>query len=377
MSHSAEKSQRQANPFLILVADDDPVMRQSVTDLLRLSGYQVLAAENGAIAWRILQEHTPDLIIADIAMPEMDGYMLYDAVRADPRWSLVPFIFLTARGEKKDVRYGYSLGADHYVTKPFAPDDLLSVVDALLKRMRVVQTAIEADIENTKRRLTDTFGLKLRTPLAAVYGFVSLLQDDLEKLTDEQVKDMLGHIGTGTKRLSDSVNDLLLLLQIDSGTVAVEIERFSQPVDMARIVNDTIQRFSQRAAERQIELESDVVEALPTRGVDSYLADMLVRLVDNAIKFSHPEGGLILISGSRQDDAVHIAIQDSGIGILPDKQKGLFQRFEHIEGKWAEQQDTGLGLVIAMDLAQLHGGTIEVESQENVGSTFTLILPAI
>ena len=377
MYRDADKTQGQANPPMILVADDDPVMRQSVADLLRISGYQVLAAENGAIAWHILQDQTPDLIIADIAMPEMDGYELYDAVRTDPKWSLVPFIFLTARGEQKDIRYGYKLGADHYVTKPFEPEDLLTVIEARLKRMRTVQTAVKSNIESTKRRLANTFSHELRTPLTAIYGFVSLLQDDLERLTDEQVRDMLGHIEVGTKRLSHLTNDLLLLLQIDSGTVTIEIGRFSQPVDMMPLINDIVQQVSRRAQERHVEVESKITEALFVNGVDSYLADVLMRLVDNAIKFSQQEGGHVLITGSRQDNTIRIAVEDRGRGIPPAKQKHLFQRFEQIDRERMEQQGTGLGLVIAMNLAQLHGGTIEVESQENTGSIFTLILPAI
>lgn len=362
---------------LLLVADDDPGVRHGVADLLKFSGYQVLTAENGAIAWQILQKHMPDLIIADIAMPEMDGYELYDAVRSDPKWSLVPFIFLTARGEQKDIRYGYSLGADHYVTKPFEPEDLLAVVDARLKRMRIVQTAVESNAESMKRRLATTFSHELRTPLTAIYGFVSLLQDELEELTDEQVKEMLGHIEFGTQRLSRLTENLLMLLQIDSGAVAIEVERFSQPIDIGQVVNQAVRSLSSKAQERNIEVETRIAEALVVKGISPYLTDAITRLVDNALKFSRRVNGRILVTVYRQDDTVRIAVEDNGVGIPPDKQKQLFQCFEQIDRERLEQQGIGLGLAIAMSLAQLHGGTIEIESQEDVGSTFTLILPAL
>ncbi|MBN1427528.1 MAG: hybrid sensor histidine kinase/response regulator [Anaerolineae bacterium] len=367
-----------ANPDVpvILIADDDPVMLQSVADLLRLAGYRILTATNGAVAWQVLQDQTPDLIIADITMPVMDGYQLYDAVRGDPQWSLVPFMFLTARGEEKDIRYGYRLGADHYVTKPFEPDDLLAVVEARLKRMQIIRSAVSSNIEDVKRRLVNTFSHELRTPLTSIYGFVSLLQSDLEELADDQVREMLDHIEIGARRLSRLTEDLLLMIQIDSGAVKAEIERFGRPVNMKPIINDVAARLSDQARERHTEIDVRVDEALPTQGISSRLADIVTRLVDNAIKFSRPDGEPILITGSRRDDTIYVAVEDRGIGIPSNRQQQLFQRFEQINREKTEQQGTGVGLVIALELARLHGGTIEARSREGIGSSFTLVLPA-
>jgi signal transduction histidine kinase len=361
---------------VILVADDDLVMQQSVADLLRISGYQVLTAANGALALQVLQSQTPDLIIADIAMPEMDGYELYDAVRSNPEWNLLPFIFLSARGEQKDIRYGYRLGADHYLTKPFEPEDLLAIVQAHLSRMNTVRATVTSNIDTMKRRLLNTFSHELRTPLTAIYGFVGLLQDDLDALSDDQVKEMLGHIENGAKRLNHLVEDMLLLLQIDSGAVKIEMARFSQPVDVGQVINNVVLNLGSQADYRHVEIETRIPERMTVMGIPSYLIDMLARLVDNAIKFSQPNDGGVVISANRRDDQVHIAVEDRGIGISMDQQKRLFQRFEQINRERMEQQGAGLGLVIAMGLANLHGGTIIVESQETIGSTFTLVLPA-
>jgi signal transduction histidine kinase len=172
---------------------------------------------------------------------------------------------------------------------------------------------------------------------------------------------------------------LLLLLQLDTGAVSIEIERFSKPVDMKMIVNDAAQRMSLKAQKRQVQIEIRIGDKLPVHGVLSYLVDIVTRLIDNAIKFSRPEGSPVLITGSKEDkdNTVRVAVADKGVGISPGKQKRLFRRFEQIDRETMEQQGTGLGLVIAMNLAQQHGGTIEVESEESAGSTFTLILPAI
>src|SRR5262245_12632287 len=118
----------------VLVVDDDQVILETVEDILRLSGYNTLAASNGVKALERLYASSPDLIVSDISMPDMDGYQFYEAVRANPAWTLIPFIFLSARGQRTDIRRGTRLGADAYLVKPFEPEDLLGAVEARLAR---------------------------------------------------------------------------------------------------------------------------------------------------------------------------------------------------------------------------------------------------
>src|SRR5260221_6564258 len=109
----------------ILVVEDDTALLQGLRDILELSDYHVLTARNGVEGLAVLQNRVPDLIVSDINMPRMDGYQFYGQVRARPDWVSVPFIFLTARSEKADVRHRKILGADDYITKPFEDADLL------------------------------------------------------------------------------------------------------------------------------------------------------------------------------------------------------------------------------------------------------------
>jgi DNA-binding NarL/FixJ family response regulator len=118
----------------ILVIEDEPEMRRNLTTILRLENYVTLAAENGRVGVEIAKQQKPDLVLCDVMMPELDGYGVLQALRADEATVTVPFIFLTAKGEKPDIRAGMNLGADDYLTKPVAKNDLLSAVAARLKR---------------------------------------------------------------------------------------------------------------------------------------------------------------------------------------------------------------------------------------------------
>jgi DNA-binding NarL/FixJ family response regulator len=118
----------------ILVIEDEPEMRRNITALLRYKDYQPVAAENGRLGVELARREKPDLILCDVMMPELDGYGVLRTLQADTKLASIPFIFLTARGEKEDLRSGMNLGADDYLTKPVANDDLVKAIEARLSR---------------------------------------------------------------------------------------------------------------------------------------------------------------------------------------------------------------------------------------------------
>lgn len=118
----------------ILVIEDEPEMRRNLTTILRLEKFQPIAAGNGRAGVEQARRTRPDLILCDVMMPELDGYGVLQALREDPDLVTVPFIFLTAKGEKPDIRAGMNLGADDYLTKPVAKSDLLNAITARLQR---------------------------------------------------------------------------------------------------------------------------------------------------------------------------------------------------------------------------------------------------
>jgi DNA-binding NarL/FixJ family response regulator len=124
----------------ILVIEDEPEMRRNLTTILRLEKFQPLPAGNGRDGVQLAKKEKPDLILCDVMMPELDGYGVIAALRADPETVTIPFIFLTAKGEKPDIRAGMNLGADDYLAKPVAKPDLLAAIHSRLER--AVQQAV-------------------------------------------------------------------------------------------------------------------------------------------------------------------------------------------------------------------------------------------
>lgn len=133
----------------LLVVDDEPNLLRAVAATLRLEGYDVTTARNAREALLRLVEALPDLIVSDIRMPGMDGYALARALRATPRTSLIPIVFLTAKDETADRIAGFQAGVDAYLTKPFEPDELLAVIANILARVQRTHTEIARLVSDT------------------------------------------------------------------------------------------------------------------------------------------------------------------------------------------------------------------------------------
>jgi DNA-binding response OmpR family regulator len=130
----------------VLIVDDEPDLLENIGLALEGENYRILTASNGVEALQILQSRPVDLILADIAMPDMNGYQLYERVRQNMDWISIPFIFLTARTMDSDIRYGKELGVDDYLAKPIRAADLLAVVRGKLRRAQQLAAAAPPDL---------------------------------------------------------------------------------------------------------------------------------------------------------------------------------------------------------------------------------------
>jgi len=139
----------------ILLIEDNAEVRENTSEILTLANYEVLVAENGRVGVDLAQRHKPDLIICDIMMPELDGYGVLHILSKNEQTAAIPFIFLTAKTEKADIRKGMNLGADDYLTKPFDDTDLLNAIEARLRKTAIQQKQYEATAEGLDAFIKD------------------------------------------------------------------------------------------------------------------------------------------------------------------------------------------------------------------------------
>jgi signal transduction histidine kinase len=367
----------QAPQPTILVVEDEPGILRIVTYLLEEQGYRVLQAAEGLAALALVEQQSPDLIISDIKMPGMDGFALCERVRDNPALVQTPFIFLTAREQRSDMRRGMGLGADDYLTKPFEPEELLSAVSVRLTRAAQTRAAIgqaDADLQDKIiRALTHEF----RTPLSLVMGYTELLESNGPELDEAEFTKVLQGLHTGSRRLMDLVEDFLLLSKIRAGVIGRDAgSDLAQCTSPDLVVRTAVEQYQEPAASRNVSLDVDCRSGDPTLNVrEDHLFEIASRLIDNAIKFSKRDGGLVEITTSSQDNMWLLSVHDEGTGIHKEALSWIFEAFRQVDRGRLEQQGSGIGLTIVRGLVEAYGGEVHVHSTPGQGSTFYTSLP--
>lgn len=150
----------------ILIIEDDTIMRENTAEILELAQYQVTTAPNGKLGCVLAREFKPELIICDIMMPELDGYGVLHVLSKDPKTAAIPFIFLSAKAEKSEIRKGMELGADDYLTKPFEDTELLSAIESRLRKIEVLKKEFTRDMAGVNNFLEEASSLQDLTSLS-------------------------------------------------------------------------------------------------------------------------------------------------------------------------------------------------------------------
>jgi DNA-binding NarL/FixJ family response regulator len=197
----------------ILVIDDDPKMRRQITALLATEGHQTFEGRNGREGVELARKELPDLVLCDITMPEMNGHRVLQAVREDTAIAHLPFIFLTGWGEKDDLRTGMNLGADDYLVKPVEPTDLISAVDARLRRRKQASPARGASV-------ADATPEKLAVALQLTAREAEILSWVVQGKTNPEIGVILGIQLTTVKKHLESI---FAKLGVENRTAAVTL----------------------------------------------------------------------------------------------------------------------------------------------------------
>ncbi|MBN1120084.1 MAG: response regulator [Anaerolineae bacterium] len=369
-------------PRCILMVDDDDILRAGVRDLLELSGYIVYTAADGAQALQLLEHiaQLPHLIISDIRMPGMDGYEFLDTVRARPEWLSIPFIFLSAKGEKEDVWQGRLRGADDYIIKPFEFQDLLVAIQSSLKRHEELIAVQEARLESLKSRILHILNHEFRTPLTYIVAYADLMAESPSFQHSEELRGYIDGILQGNERLTKLISNFLMLAELESGLAEKIYERRKAPIDNLNVLlKNNIEKFEEKAKAKEVTINLHTGESIPpVIGDIVYLEAALEQLLDNAVKFS-PAGKHATVSVSLESAKswVSIVICDQGPGISAEQHEQLFSPFYQIDRDKKEQGGTGAGLAIVRHIATMHGGQIILETPpQGVGCGFKFNLPA-
>ncbi len=374
---------------IILVVEERSDTRTTLCSMLGDAGYRVVGLGRGAEAFEMIQRSPFDVIITDIKLPDIDGMEILElAKELNPD---IVVIFATDYASAEAAVDAVNQGAYAYFVKPINPSEIKTTIANALKQQRLSlenkrlveslqrsnRLLFEAN-EELKRanRLKSEFLASmshgLRTPLNVIIGFSELMRDEVPGKINKEQKQCLSDILASSQHLLNLINEVLDLSKVESGKSRFHLTNIA----LAKVAESLTRTMLPILAPRQHSLDVKIEEGLPLVYADkAKVSEVLLNLLSNATKFT-PDGGKLKIEAVREDNWCQVSVTDNGIGIKEENQEQIFEPFYQLDNPLIkERSGTGLGLALAKQIIEKHGGRIWVESEYGKGSRFTFTLP--
>jgi signal transduction histidine kinase len=358
----------------ILVIDDEEWLREMIHLALKQKGFDIIEAVNGADGIEKARKELPDLILCDINMEKVDGYLTLASLRNEAPTAAIPFILMTGLADNAGMRHGMELGADDYLPKPFTTDALYAAVDARLKKAQTIRDEAERKLASLRDNISLMLPHELRTPLNGILAYGEMLATDSATLKSAEVAEMGHVIHQSGKRLERLIENFLIYAQLElvasdpKNVNALRIGQTEHPVSL--IEKHAAAQAAQVNRPQDLSLE---LADVPMPMAEEYLAKIVDELVQNAFKFSKA-GSSVRVKLDEAFNAAVLSVSDQGCGFSTEQitRIGAYMQFDR---RMQEQQGLGLGLTITKRLVGLHGGTLSIESNKDAGATITAKLP--
>ncbi len=355
----------------ILIIEDEHLILDSISEYLQLEGYECLKAISGEEGIQEANDETPDLIVCDIKMPGLNGHEVLKELRANPRTSTIPFIFLSALVKKSDLRKGMILGADDYLTKPFEPEDLLDSIKTRLEK----HSAIKKRMKTLRDSIAHALPHELQTPLVTIMGYAEMLSAKFKESSDDEAWEFTEAIHQAGVRLNRLVRNFIFYEKLQ--LMSTDSQSMASSKGVSEITPDLVIDISHKVADRfnrkddlDISVEKSVI-AVPK----TYFLILIEELLDNAYKFS-TKGTKVTLSGNNKDEYYRLIITDKGRGMTEEQLANIGAYLQFERNKY-EQQGMGLGLTISMKIVEIYGGAIKINSKYEDSTEIFVSLPLV
>ena len=366
--------------FRAMLIDDDRALTHLYSGILAQAGFETCTCNNPLEAPGLVNSFNPDVIVTDIYMPSCNGMELAALLRQDEQLVDTPILFLSSEIDIHRQMAALDLGGDDFLSKPVAPDVLVSAVRArakrarMLKRIRSELTMAKLAAESAseaKSAFLANMSHELRTPLNGILGYAQLLAAELETYPVAEVQGYPQVIMDSGWHLLEIINEILDLSRIEAG----QLDLAPEDIEIATVVAESIQAVSPLALKRNIDIAVTLPAGASIWADRKRFKQSVLNLLSNAIKYNR-ENGSVRIEASLTGQRWRLAIRDTGAGIPPESIDDLFKPFSRLRATKVGIEGTGIGLVIAKRVIEAMAGEIGVSSEPGIGSEFWFALPA-
>ena len=358
----------------ILVIDDEEWLREMIQLALRQKGFEVIEAANGADGIELARKELPDLILCDINMGKVDGYLTLSSLRNEASTVAIPFILMTGLADNAGMRHGMELGADDYLPKPFTSEGLYAAVEARLKKAQTIRDEAERKLAHLRDNISLIMPHEMRTPLNGIISNAELLAHSAATLKPEDVAEIGQEIHSSSERLARLIENILIYAQLEllatdpKNVNALRAGRIPHPRELVTSRSTAQATQASRLPDLSFELAD-----LPVPIAGEYFSKVTDELLQNAFKFSEA-GTPVCVRLAEAHNTIIFSVSDKGRGFTAEQvtRIGAYMQFDR---KLHEQQGLGLGLTIAKRLVELHGGTFSIVSDKESGTEITAKFP--
>ena len=345
----------------ILIVDDTPANGLLLVRMLTERGYKTTPVLSGKLALEAARTERPDLILLDIAMPEMNGFEVCEHLKADAALREIPVIFISALNETIDKVRAFRVGGVDYVTKPFQFEEVYARVQTHLRLRR---------LEKLREDLTHMVVHDLRNPLTTIFWFLDALEyDEAEKLSSG-THSLVTLARRSAEELLNMVGSMLDFSKMGAGEMKLQ----RAPVDLNEIIRTLLAANQPFPGNRTATFEEPESAHLVTGDV-GLIRRILQNLFSNALNYT-PTGGNVHLVVTASENEVRVTVTDVGPGIASEYHQRIFEKFGQVGNRY-NRVGTGLGLAFCKMAVEAHGGRIGVESELGKGSTFWFVLPCL
>lgn len=359
----------------ILLVDDAEMFRQSVANLLRTRGHEVIEAANGLAGVKLARSHLPDVVVSDIVMSQVDGYAMTALLRQHPATTDIPLVLITGDADLKGMRKGMMLGADDYIAKPFKMDELVAALELRVHRRRALRDEVEQKLACLGAGIGLPLPDALSKPLNHILDTSRVLATPGQPRSPEEILELAQTLHTAARRVERLTKNLFLHAQLELfGTNPTHLNalRRAHTANADEVVTTAARRCA-AAADRAPDLQLKTSPGTAAIA-ETHLAKLVAELVGNALQYS-PRATPVTLQGYDDGHDFLLTVTDHGPGMSAEQIAALNQSAATARPT-AEPHVTGLGLPIARRLAELHGGKLLLTSEPGKGTTVRVSLPA-
>ncbi len=342
----------------LLLIEDEQILRENTSELLEVYGFECITASHGREGIEKAIAEKPDLVICDIMLPYFNGFQIKEQLNREAHLSLIPFIFLSAKAERYDLRQGMDLGAADFITKPFKISELVNSIKSRLIHSKNMQSVVHEKVIDSIKDFIQLSKHECNTPLHGIINLSGILNAGHAN-QPEFFNKALKAINTSGKRLYKTLNNLIDLVRLRHYTEIPEQEHTSTDITsiLERIVSERCDHYRFKGA---IKTRYDDFNSVQILQED--LEIIIFEVIDNMFKFSSPRCVNIVLDTNRdKSEKLMILTVSNSIASPVNFTKSEIGPFKQHNRSQSNQQGSGLGLFLIQTIVEKYLGTLEID----------------